>query len=86
MEQRLEPALDADSCLAAFLELEWLKLDDAAANHGGSVASITGRNAFGRLFSEVTASLTFTMENAGKKEDLDFSQILRLFSPAYALR
>jgi len=58
--------------------LEWLKLDDGAANHGGSVASITGRNAFG--------TLTFTLENTGKKEDLDLSQILRLFSPAYALR
>ena len=34
----------------------------------------TGRNAFGRLFSEMTSSLTFALEKDGKKED----QILSL--------
>ena len=38
----------------------------------------TGRNAFGRLFSEVTSSLTFALEKDGKKEDLNLSQILSL--------
>ena len=38
----------------------------------------TGRNAFGRLFSEITSSLTFTFEKHGKKADLNLSQILSL--------
>ncbi|MGH7852186.1 MAG: M3 family oligoendopeptidase, partial [Candidatus Binatia bacterium] len=38
----------------------------------------TGRNAFGRLFSEVTSSLAFTLESNGKKEELNLSQILSL--------
>jgi oligoendopeptidase F len=38
----------------------------------------TGRNAFGRLFSEVTSSLAFTLERNGKKEELNLSQILSL--------
>ena len=38
----------------------------------------TGRNAFGRLFSEVTSSLTFALEKDGKKEDLNLSQVLSL--------
>jgi oligoendopeptidase F len=38
----------------------------------------TGRNAFGRLFSEITSSLTFAMEKDGKKEELNLSQILSL--------
>jgi oligoendopeptidase F len=38
----------------------------------------TGRNAFGRLFSEMTSSLTFALERNGKKEDLNLSQLLSL--------
>jgi oligoendopeptidase F len=38
----------------------------------------TGRNAFGRLFSEVTSALTFKLEKGGKQEDLNLSQILSL--------
>ena len=110
LEQRVEQRSTEIRNLLLFFELEWLKLDDAAANHimaDPSLASHkhylaglhryrpsrshrtgreivnerynTGRNAFGRLFSEVTASLTFTLENAGKKGDLNFSQILCLF-------
>ena len=42
----------------------------------------TGRNAFGRLFSEVTSSLAFTLERNGKKEELNLSQILSLLHDA----
>ena len=38
----------------------------------------TGRNAFGRLFSEMTSSLTFALDRDGKKEDLNLSQLLSL--------
>jgi oligoendopeptidase F len=38
----------------------------------------TGRNAFGRLFSEITSSLTFSFEKQGEKADLNLSQILSL--------
>jgi oligoendopeptidase F len=38
----------------------------------------TGRNAFGRLFSEMTSSLIFSLEKDGKKEDLNLSQLLSL--------
>ena len=38
----------------------------------------TGRNAFGRLFSEITSSLTFAFEKPGEKADLNLSQILSL--------
>jgi oligoendopeptidase F len=38
----------------------------------------TGRNAFGRLFSEISSSLTFALERDGKKQDLNLSQILSL--------
>lgn len=38
----------------------------------------TGRNAFGRLFSEMTSSLTFVLEREGKEENLNLSQILSL--------
>jgi oligoendopeptidase F len=38
----------------------------------------TGRNAFGRLFSEVTSSLSFTLEMKGEKEELNLSQLLSL--------
>ena len=39
----------------------------------------TGRNAFGRLFSEITSSLVFKLERDGKTEELNLSQILSLF-------
>ena len=38
----------------------------------------TGRNAFGRLFSEITSSLVFKLERVGKTEELNLSQILSL--------
>jgi oligoendopeptidase F len=47
----------------------------------------TGRNAFGRFFSEVTSALTFAIEKQGKKEELNLSQILSLLhDPDRALR
>jgi oligoendopeptidase F len=47
----------------------------------------TGRNAFGRLFSEITSSLTFAFEKQGEKADLNLSQILSLLhEPDRALR
>jgi oligoendopeptidase F len=47
----------------------------------------TGRNAFGRLFSEVTSSLTFPLERDGWTENLNLSQILSLLhEPDRALR
>jgi oligoendopeptidase F len=38
----------------------------------------TGRNAFGRLFSEMTSSLTFALDKDGKQQDLNLSQVLSL--------
>ena len=38
----------------------------------------TGRNAFGRLFSEITSTLTFSLEREGKREELTLSEILAL--------
>ena len=38
----------------------------------------TGRNAFGRLFSEVTSALSFELERDGRTEELNLSQILSL--------
>ena len=47
----------------------------------------TGRNAFGRLFSEITSSLTFKFERDGNSEELNLSQILSLLhDPERALR
>ncbi len=47
----------------------------------------TGRSAFGRLFSEMTSSLTFVLERDGKKESLNLSQILALLhEPERGLR
>ena len=47
----------------------------------------TGRNAFGRLFSEVTSALTFPLQRNDKKEQLNLSQILSLLhDPDRALR
>jgi oligoendopeptidase F len=38
----------------------------------------TGRNAFGRLFSEITSALSFTLDRSGKKEELTLSEMLAL--------
>ncbi|HEY7217525.1 MAG TPA: M3 family oligoendopeptidase, partial [Candidatus Binatia bacterium] len=47
----------------------------------------SGRNAFGRLFSEITSSLTFELEQKGKREERNLSQILSLLhDPDRALR
>jgi len=47
----------------------------------------TGRNAFGRLFSEIISSLTFTLEEDGGSEDRNLSQILSLlYEPDRSLR
>jgi oligoendopeptidase F len=47
----------------------------------------SGRNAFGRLFSEITSSLTFSLERDGNKQELNLSQILSLLhEPDRALR
>jgi oligoendopeptidase F len=47
----------------------------------------TGRSAFGRLFSEITSSLSFALEKDGHKEELNLSQILALLhEPDRALR
>jgi oligoendopeptidase F len=47
----------------------------------------TGRSAFGRLFSEVTSSLSFALEKDGNQEEMNLSQILALLhEPDRALR
>ena len=47
----------------------------------------TGRNAFGRLFSETTSSLIFKLERDGKTEELNLSQMLsHLHEPDRELR
>ncbi len=38
----------------------------------------TGRNAFGRLFSEITSALSFTLEKDGKERELNLSEMLSL--------
>jgi oligoendopeptidase F len=38
----------------------------------------TGRNAFGRLFSEITSTLSFPFARDGKKEELTLSELLAL--------
>jgi oligoendopeptidase F len=39
---------------------------------------MTGRNAFGRLFSEITSALVFRIEQEGRKRELTLSEILSL--------
>ena len=47
----------------------------------------TGRNAFGRMFSEITSSLVFKLDRDGKTEELNLSQILSLLhDPDRSLR
>ncbi|MGH7830336.1 MAG: M3 family oligoendopeptidase, partial [Candidatus Binatia bacterium] len=38
----------------------------------------TGRNAFGRLFSEITSGLSFPLEKEGKRAELTLSEVLAL--------
>lgn len=42
----------------------------------------TGRNAFGRLFSEITSALTFSLEREGKSTELTLSEVLALLHQA----
>lgn len=42
----------------------------------------TGRNAFGRLFSEITSALTFSLEREGRTEELTLSEVLALLREA----
>ena len=47
----------------------------------------TGPNAFGRLFSEITSSLTFALDRDGERQELNLSQVLSLLhEPDRALR
>jgi oligoendopeptidase F len=47
----------------------------------------TGANAFGRLFSEITSSLTFTLDRDDERQELNLSQVLSLLhEPDRALR
>lgn len=110
LEQQVEQRSTEIRNLLLFFELEWLKLDDAAADrimagpslqpYSHYLASLrryrphtltepeekilnerdnTGRNAFGRLFSEVTSSLSFAFKRDGQAEQqLNLSQILSL--------
>jgi oligoendopeptidase F len=110
LEQRVEQRVTEIKNLLLFFELEWLELNDEAAqrftrdpaltNYAHYLKSLrrfrphklsepeekivnekdnTGRNAFGRLFSEITSALTFSLEREGKKEELTLSEILALF-------
>src|SRR5690349_23277164 len=96
LDQRVEQRVTEIHNLLLFFELEWLALDDAAAerylgatelkNYRHFLSSIrrfrphklseaeekivndkdnTGRNAFGRLFSEITSALSFSLERHG---------------------
>ena len=109
LDQRVEQRATEIRNLLLFFELEWLALDDAAAerylrapelkNYTHFLSSIrrfrphklseaeekivnekdnTGRNAFGRLFSEITSALSFSLERDGKTEDLTLSEVLAL--------
>jgi oligoendopeptidase F len=110
LEQKVERRVTEVTNLLLFFELEWLELDDEAANrvindpvlreYSHYLRSLrrfrphrlsepeekiinekdnTGRNAFGRLFSEITSAFTFSLEREGKKEELTLSEILALF-------
>jgi oligoendopeptidase F len=118
LEQRVEQRSTESRNLLLFFEIQWLKVDDAAATrligdpsmktYSHYLRSLrryrphtltepeekvvnekdnTGRNAFGRLFSEITSSLSFTLEKDGKQEELNLSQVLSLLhEPDRALR
>ncbi|HEY2991155.1 MAG TPA: M3 family oligoendopeptidase, partial [Candidatus Binatia bacterium] len=109
LEQKVEQLATAARNLLLFFELEWLELDDQAAeklihdptlkNYAHCLKSLrrfrphklseaeekivnekdnTGKNAFGRLFSEITSALTFSLERDGKTEALTLSEIIAL--------
>jgi len=109
LEQRVEQRITEIRNLLLFFELEWLELEEQAAerhlsarelkNYTHFLSSIrrfrphklseaeekvvnekdnTGRNAFGRLFSEITSTLSFPLERGGKTEELTLSEILAL--------
>lgn len=109
LEQKAEQKTTEVRNLLLFFELQWLELDDEAAEqlirhpllqgyshyltnlrrfrpHKLAEAEEkivnekdnTGRNAFGRLFSEITSSLTFPLEQGGKVAELTLSEILSL--------
>lgn len=109
LEQRVEQRVTEVKNLLLFFELEWLDLEDDAAedllrnpalkNYAHYLRALrrfrphklseaeekivnqkdnTGRNAFGRLFSEITSTLSFSLERGGKSEELTLSEILAL--------
>jgi oligoendopeptidase F len=118
LEQKVEGRVTEVRNLLLFFELEWLELDNAAADRVINDPALreynhyfrslrrfrphrlsepeerivnekdnTGRNAFGRLFSEITSALTFSLEREGKKEELNLSEILALLhEPAREVR
>jgi oligoendopeptidase F len=118
LEQRVEQRVTEVKNLLLFFDLEWLDLDDRAAerliqdpslgNYAHHLKSLrrfhphklseseekivnekdnTGRNAFGRLFSEITSTLSFSFEREGRTEELTLSEILALLhEPERALR
>ncbi|HWP58807.1 MAG TPA: M3 family oligoendopeptidase [Candidatus Acidoferrales bacterium] len=118
LEQKVEQRVTEVRNLTLFFHLEWMGLEDEAADrllgeallapyrHYLEVArrfrphrlsepeerivnekDMTGRNAFGRLFSEITSGLTFRLEEGGAEVELNLSEILsRLHRPERALR
>lgn len=109
LEQKVEQRVTEVKNLLLFFELEWMDLDDAAAErlirhpklapYSHYLQNLrrfrphklaepeekiinekdnTGRNAFGRLFSEITSSLTFSLEEGGKIKELTLSELLAL--------
>jgi oligoendopeptidase F len=109
LEQRVEQRTTEIHNLLLFFELEWLALEDQAAEHliahpalkhyGHYLRQLrryrphrlseseekivnekdnTGKNAFARLFSEITSGLAFPFEQEGKVEELGLSELLAL--------
>ena len=109
LEQRVEQRVTEVNNLLLFFELEWLGLEEEAAqrlivhpvlkSYSHYLTSLrryrphrlseaeekivnekdnTGRNAFARLFSEMTSALTFSLEQDEKVEELTLSEILAL--------
>jgi oligoendopeptidase F len=118
LEQKVEQRATEIRNRLLFFELEWLELNDEAAEqliqhptlkaYSHYLRSLrrfrrhtlsepeekiinekdnTGRNAFGRLFSEITSALTFSLEREGKREELTLSEVLaHLHRPDRELR
>jgi oligoendopeptidase F len=109
LEQRVEQRVTEINNLLLFFELEWLALEEQAAervmahpaleNYSHYLRQLrryrphrlseaeekivndkdnTGKNAFARLFSEITSGLTFPLERDGRVEELTLSEILAL--------